>query len=149
MALRLKLLQQAAEHSLYFTKLGFCFAMFSGIDHVQVMYKKKKILKFAGGAHRHVQELTKFGPPSLAVTFCNIGRHRARRAPNLASEPKAFFHRKQARKYVDTQGKLPNLKLSKVRHARLAPYCDRFIVSYLKLNTNHLIRIPYEVSHAA
>jgi hypothetical protein len=155
MALRFKLLQQAGEHSFYFEKLGFGYAVFSGVDHVQVMNKQKKILKLAGGAHRHMQELTKFGAPSAAATLRNIGRDRAGCAPNLSAQPKALFYRKQARNFVNKQDKLvttpPNLKLPKVLHGRFAPLypLDNKIASdYLKLNTNHLILTPYEVLHA-
>lgn len=61
-------LKQTGKHFLGLGEFALCIAVFGRIDHVQVTQKEREAPKFAGGTHRHMQELAKCGAPATPTT---------------------------------------------------------------------------------
>jgi hypothetical protein len=151
MTSRRKALEQSGEHSFYFKELRLGISMLDNLDHAQVAREQKKILEFAGGAHRHVQELAKFSPPPAAAALCDVCGDRTGCTPDLAAESKPLVRRKLARNLVRTENELvastPNLELAEVLHFADLSHIVVGTMNYLQLNTNNC-QLQLRSSHA-
>ncbi|MGB7848192.1 MAG: hypothetical protein WBL63_21455 [Candidatus Acidiferrum sp.] len=144
---RAKTLEQSREHSLDFKQLRFSSVVLGDIHQVQVPDEKEKVLKFAGGSHRNMQELTKFRASFAATPFRNICGNRTGCTPHLAAEPESFVGGQLPGELANLQNELvaatPHLEFSEVLHQTPAYriYSNFFV--YLQLNTKNCELTPW------
>jgi hypothetical protein len=136
-----KPLEQSRDHFLDFEKFDLSFLVPVDFKHSKVAGEKKKVLKFAGGSHGNMQELSKFSAAPSAATFRDVCRYGTGRAPDLAAEAKSLVWRKFAGNFVRLKCQFmtsaPNLQLAEILHDLASLNCFKPLSNYLQLTTNN------------
>jgi hypothetical protein len=130
-------LYQSCEHAPHLAQCHVQPVMLLLGEKTEVACKQKKIFQFTRRPRSNVQKLSKLRPCGTSATFRDIGGHRERCAPHLASKTKSFVFRKCERCTIHAQDQrmtlLPDLQLLEILHSSN----HLFLWVYLQLITNN------------
>jgi hypothetical protein len=120
--LNLETFDQSCEHPLDLDNVFFELSLYGHSHYSKISSETQKILYFARGTHRHMQEPLEIDSASASASFGNVGRNRIRRTANLGSEPETLLDRKRSAGLVDKQSQsvtlLPDHQALEVLHDR-------------------------------
>jgi hypothetical protein len=126
--LRIEPLEKCCQHSLDLKQICLDAEMLCLVQYFQVSSGQKRVFNFAGGTHRHVQELPQFRPSLTPAPFGDIGGDGTCGPANLTTHSKAFFGRELPGNGVNPQHERvtapPHVKFSEVLQG-VSPYSTK------------------------